>query len=123
MTTTELRGPRYAELTTLFLQSRGIANARTRPRGRFSELVLNDDFSTGDIQDLGPFYVATRASYSMTHLSDSLDRAEDQAHAEGKPYPVVVWFRRERSIAQHYGILPLWALAEIVAEFEKREVA
>lgn len=123
MTTAELRGPRYAELTTLFLQSQGIANARTRPRGRFSELVLQDDLSSADVHHLGPFYVATRASYSMTHLSDSLDRAEDQARVEGKPYPVVVWFRRERSIAQHYAILPLSALAEIVSKFENREIA
>jgi hypothetical protein len=123
MTTAELRGPRYAELATLFLQSRGVSNAHTRPRGRFSELILQDDLSGADVQGVGDFFVSTKASYSMAHLSGSLDRAEDQAQREGKPYPVVVWFRRERSIAQHYAILPMCAFAEIVAAFEKREVA
>jgi hypothetical protein len=123
MNTTELRGPRYAELTALYLKANGIAGASTRPRQKLSELVLNDDLSSADVQGVGPFYIATRASYGLGHLSESLDRAEDQALAEGRSYPVVVWYRRERSIGQHYAIVPLSALASIIAEVENREVA
>lgn len=124
MNTAQLRGPKFAELTALYLKANGAPGARTRPRQKLSEAVLDDAASSADVQGVGDFHVVTRGSYSMAaHLSVTLDQAESRARAEGKPWPVLVWFRRERPAAQSYAVMTLSTLAEIMAEIQNQKVA
>jgi hypothetical protein len=124
MNTAELRGPKFAELTALYLKASGIAGARTRPRQKLSEAVLDDDASSADVQGVGDFHIVTKAGFSMAaHLSVTLDQVESHARAEGKSWPVLVWYRRERPAPQSYAIMTLSTLTSIIAEFQNREVA
>jgi len=123
VTSAELRAPRFAELLGLYLRSRGVQNAHTRPLRKLSELVLDEDASLADVQGIPRFHVVARASNSLSHLSETLDAATDRADREGRGWPLVFWYRKGRGAADAYVVTSAATMAEIMVELQERQVA